>query len=169
MVLRPSFIQEILNGRLVIKQPQKPIANLPEYCTDRTIMQEFDTAADNLATHKSLAAFIDSKIEEICADSEATLIEVTASIEADTESAIAESADNLAFNFEIAVASGYTGDLENYKLDQENAYAQSELKPLTSGHEVNSIPGDFCKESVYEMLEKVETALDMFNHASGYS
>ena len=50
MVLRPAFIQEIILGRLVIKEPQKPITELPGFCMDQTKMEEFDTAADSLAT-----------------------------------------------------------------------------------------------------------------------
>ena len=79
---------------------------------------------------------------------------MTASIEADTENAMMDSERLLAFHFEIAVESGYTGDLEDYKLDQEATYAQSDSIPSTTGYQINSIPDGFCKDSVYETLDR---------------
>ena len=152
-VLRTSFVHQIILGKEMLVDAQKPITPLPDFCDDEETMMTFELHANELASQITLNSYIDKKIASICEDNETTLAAMIVSMTADTELADVETEAALASNFHVASASGFVGDIDDYREDQYAAFVSSDFTPLSVGYEITDIPTGFCKMSVYETLE----------------
>ena len=163
---------QILSGDSGIEPatPMEAETPLPDFCLDSSAQDDFDAAAQELATEITRTAYAEYRVAEICAAQLEELSAAPDALAALTDAQLLAAETQMSKNYDLALLQGYDGDLATFTAELEAEFAlDTDFVPTGSGTAVTDIPTGFCEDDVYAALADAQDALGALEEAAAFA